>query len=427
VVIEGARHGFPERAALVGAMLSERDVFERNDRRRGEPSSRRSSGRMGSDSDVLDRLEALEEFSTSGRKDFELGRINVGAVRFALQSAGQILKICRQEMSATAPAKNLSDDEAILRAVAAGYLDRLAKRRSPHERRALMMGGRGVRVIETSAVTSADLFVCVDVQETGGGEALVRAASAVDRRWFPEQMLTTSTEVAFDAERERVIALRTARFGDLVIEQAPTNLPENVDASSILAKAAAERLDLTTLLDDESRQLIARVKFLRGHLPELEWPDWDAGITPELLQQICAGKTSFAELRKASASGALLSQLTNQQIAALAREAPEQLVVPSGSRIALRYEIGKPPVLSIRIQEIFGWQETPRIARGRVPVVLELLGPNYRPQQITSDLASFWRTTYAEVRKELRRRYPKHSWPDDPLTATAERRPQRKR
>jgi ATP-dependent helicase HrpB len=427
VVIEGARHGFAERVAVVGAMLSERDVFERGDnRRRGDQAASRKSGRIGSDSDVLDRLEALEEFAATRQTEFEIGRINVGAAKFTLRSAEQILKICKQEVAAPT-STDLSSEDVILRAVAAGYLDRLAKRRNPHERRALMMGGRGVRLIESSAVTSAELFVCADIQETGGGEAIVRAASAVDRGWLPTEQFTSSTDVAFDAERERVIGLRTTRFGDLVIEQAPTNLPDDVDASSILAKAAAERLDLTTLLDESSRQLIARVKFLREHLPELEWPNWEVGVKPELLRSICTGKTSFAELRKTSASGALLSQLTNQQMAALAREAPDQLAVPSGSCIALRYEIGKPPVLSVRIQEIFGWRETPRIARGCVAVVLELLGPNYRPQQITTDLASFWRTTYAEVRKELKRRYPKHAWPEDPLTAAAERRPQPKR
>jgi ATP-dependent helicase HrpB len=115
--------------------------------------------------------------------------------------------------------------------------------------------------------------------------------------------------------------------------------------------------------------------------------------------------------------------MTAAQLGAVEREAPERLVVSSGSRIALVYEPGKPPVLAVRIQELFGMRETPRIAGGRVSVVLHLLAPNYRPQQITTDLASFWRNTYAEVRKELRRRYPKHAWPEDPLAAKAERKP----
>ena len=108
------------------------------------------------------------------------------------------------------------------------------------------------------------------------------------------------------------------------------------------------------------------------------------------------------------------------------REAPERLPVPSGSRIALQYEHGRPPVLAVRIQEVFGLADTPRVAGGRVPVLLHLLAPNYRPQQVTDDLASFWANTYPQVRKELRARYPKHAWPEDPWSAPAERRPRRR-
>ena len=105
------------------------------------------------------------------------------------------------------------------------------------------------------------------------------------------------------------------------------------------------------------------------------------------------------------------------------REAPEQLEVSSGSHIEIAYEQGQAPVLAVRIQELFGMMETPRIGGGRVSVTLHLLGPNYRPQQITRNLRSFWQNTYPDVRKELRRRYPKHAWPEDPTTAKAERRP----
>ena len=109
------------------------------------------------------------------------------------------------------------------------------------------------------------------------------------------------------------------------------------------------------------------------------------------------------------------------------REAPERIEVPSGSRIRLRYEEGKAPVLAVRIQEAFGLLETPTVAGGRVKVLMHLLAPNQRPQQITDDMPSFWANTYAGVRAELRRRYPKHAWPEDPYTAKAERRPGRKR
>jgi ATP-dependent helicase HrpB len=118
--------------------------------------------------------------------------------------------------------------------------------------------------------------------------------------------------------------------------------------------------------------------------------------------------------------------LSHAQRQAVEREVPERLPVPSGSRIALRYEVGRPPILAVRIQEIFGLRDTPRIAGGRVPVLLHLLAPNNRPQQVTDDLASFWANTYPQIRKELRGRYPKHAWPEDPWTAQPESRPRRR-
>src|SRR5207302_3998262 len=136
---------------------------------------------------------------------------------------------------------------------------------------------------------------------------------------------------------------------------------------------------------------------------------------------------TFDEVRRADWLGLLQGKMTSAQAQAVEREAPERLQVPSGSRIALRYQVGRPPVLAVRIQEVFGLRDTPRVAGGRVRVLLHLLAPNYRPQQVTDDLASFWTNTYPQVRKELRARYPKHAWPEDPLAAVPERHPRRKR
>src|SRR5262249_43339920 len=147
----------------------------------------------------------------------------------------------------------------------------------------------------------------------------------------------------------------------------------------------------------------------------------------EVLTWLCHGCRSFADLRRADWLGALRGKLTHAQQQAVEREAPERLQVPSGSRLALRYEVVRPPVLAVRIQEVVGLTDTPRVAAGRVKVLLHLLAPNGRPQQVTDDLASFWANVYPQVRKELRARYPKHSWPDDPLTAAPERQPRRRR
>lgn len=317
-------------------------------------------------------------------------------------------------------------DEALLRAVAAAFPDRLCRRREPRGRRGVMVGGRGVRLADESAVADAELFVAVELVESGGTETLVRQASAVNRAWLPQDQIAVSIETAFDAEREKVVAVRRTKFADLVLDEAPTALPRDVAPGPMLAAAVAERYDPATLIDDDARRYLARVRCLREWLPSLELPDFGADPWRELLPEWCSGKSSVAELRASSPVAAIQSRLTPQQLHAVEREAPERIEVPSGSRITLEYEFGKPPVLAVRIQEMFGLAQTPRVAGGRIGVLLHLLAPNYRVQQITPDLASFWKNTYPEVKKELKRRYPKHAWPDDPLAASAESRPRRK-
>jgi ATP-dependent helicase HrpB len=136
------------------------------------------------------------------------------------------------------------------------------------------------------------------------------------------------------------------------------------------------------------------------------------------VSSLCVGCRSYSETRRADLLGMLSGLLTHQQRSALEREAPAAYRLPSGRTTPVIYQAGKPPAVAARIQELFGLTATPRLGGGRVPLVIELLAPNHRPVQITDDLESFWRTTYPEVRKQLRGRYPKHAWPEDPFTAT---------
>jgi ATP-dependent helicase HrpB len=162
-------------------------------------------------------------------------------------------------------------------------------------------------------------------------------------------------------------------------------------------------------------------------IPELNLPAFEADDLRTALEWLCRNRRSLTDVRNGPWLDFLKGQLSYEQLRAVEHEAPERIEVPSGNHIALAYEEGRPPVLAARIQEMFGLAETPRIARGRVKVLLHLLAPNYRPQQVTDDLASFWKNGYPLVRKELRARYPKHSWPEDPLTAEATSRTARRR
>jgi ATP-dependent helicase HrpB len=418
LLVEGQRWGHPGRAALAAALLSERDPFARSADERPEQSGRRAATR----SDVLDRVEALEAFERVGHAS----ALNRGAARFVLRTRDQLLRSVRHEARG-GQAAGVDADEALLRALLAAFPDRLARRREAGSRRGVMVGGRGVRLAPSSGVTGTELFLCVDV-DAGQGESLVRQASAVERDWLSPDRLTTSIDVAFDAEAERVTARKRVRFEDLVLEDVPAALPDDEAVATVLAAAAGERLDRVLPPEDSHAALyLTRVRCLRQWMPELQLPAFDEADLREVLTGLCHGCRSFADLRKAPWLDALQGRLSHHQRQAVEREAPERLAVPSGSHIALRYEVGRPPVLAVRIQEVFGLRGTPRIAGGRVAVLLHLLAPNYRPQQVTDDLASFWDNTYPQVRKELRARYPKHAWPEDPWNASPERRPQRKR
>lgn len=421
LLVAGHRAGHPARAALVGALLSERDPFSR-------PASGRDSRRAvshRSPSDVLDRVAALEEFARSGRRETPVGLLHPGAARFVLQARDQLQRLLSQ---ACGPASRpeVSADEAVLRALLAAFPDRVARRREPGSRKAVLVGGRGVWIGDESAVTEAELFVCVDL-DAGKTEAIARQVSAIEREWLSPERLRVSIDVGFDPERERITAVRRTRWEDLVLDEAATSPPTDCDVSQVLAEAAGSHLDRVLPTDDpDVGRFLARVRCLREWLPELELPAFEESELRELLPGLCANCRSFADLRRAPWLHFLKSRLTSAQLQAVDREAPERLRVPSGSQITLQYEVGRPPILAARIQELFGWAETPRIARGRVRVLLHLLAPNQRPQQVTDDLRSFWDNTYQQVRKDLRRRYPKHAWPEDPWNASPERRPSRK-
>jgi len=411
LLVEGHRAGRTREAALLAALLSERDPFPRNPARGSGP-------RRASRSDLLDRLDAVE---------------SPGDARFVFKARDQLEEIVRRELEGRKGQqrqRGQEGDDALLRALVAAYPDRVARRREPGSPRGVMVGGRGVRLAEESAVLDAELFLCVDLDAGRSGpfsEALVRQASAVEPEWLAAELQSSTVDVEFDERRERVAAWKRTRYEDLVLAEVEIPAPGTAEVEKVLVEAAANRLDQALALDEpEAASFLARVRSLAEWMPELALPRFSADELRALLPALAAGRKSFAELRRAPLLEALQGMLSYQQIEAVRREAPERLEVPSGSRIKVVYEPGKPPVLAARVQELFGLAETPRVAAGRIPVLLHLLAPNGRTQQVTHDLRSFWENTYPQVRKELQGRYPKHAWPADPWNARPERRPQRR-
>ena len=297
------------------------------------------------------------------------------------------------------------------------------------------VGGRGARLDSRSVVQGDELLLALDLDAGGRGEharSLVRSASRVDPAWLKGH--PDSREVAvvrWDAERSRVEAVQELCFRDLVLDSRPVPLTDREAAAACLASAAAREPERALALSDAAQAILNRMTLVARLAPDVGLPgtpwDWLVSRIPEF----CVGRASFQELERADLSKAILEGLTWPQRQALDELAPTCVEVPSGRRAALKYPADGAPVLAIKVQELFGSVQAPLVCRGRQPVLLHLLDPAGRPLQVTGDLESFWERTWVEVRKEMRSRYPKHRWPEDPKRAepsqhTTQRGPRRR-
>ena len=413
IVLEGIARGVPGRAALAAALLSERDPVRRRpglERHRGPgPASHVAS----SSSDVLDRVESVE--SGSGPLDVHRGR-----AAHCRRVADQLLGSADGPRRARAAPRSTTEEAsaALLRSIFAGYPDRVARRREDDPERVLLVGGRGARLAPDSAVRESPLLVAVQVDGGRGAEGLVRLASAIERDWLPPEDVRTEDGAIFDPHRERAVGRRRTLYRDLVLDEVEVPADAAAAEGALLEAALAQPDTALDLTAPDLVSLLARIRFLAPRLPESGFPTFGTEIWSELLPGLVAGKRSFAELRRVDLAAILRGLLTESQRRQLEAEAPENIVVPTGSRPTLDWGDGTgSPVLAVAIQELFGLAETPRVARNREPVLLHLLAPNRRPEQITRDLGHFWREVYPQVRRELRGRYPRHPWPEDPLNA----------
>jgi ATP-dependent helicase HrpB len=308
-----------------------------------------------------------------------------------------------------------------MQALLEAFPDRLCKLRMGSQDRAHMVGGRGVRIDGASRVRGEPYFLAIELTDAGG-EARARLVSAVERSWLSEVALRTVEELFFNPSRQQVEARSRTYWADLLIEETPVQIGDLDAAAELLAQQARQQIDrLLPAADSPAGRFLARTRWLASALPDMQLPALDLAQLETLLPKLCYGLRSLDDLRTLDWLSLFQAEIGYHRLAEIDRFAPPELELPNGNRHALTYEEGKPPVLAVRIQELFGVAETPRIGGGRVPVLLHLLGPNRRAQQVTADLASFWQNTYPKVKAELRRRYPKHAWPDDPLATKATR------
>ena len=333
------------------------------------------SASAATDSDVLSRVDRLE------------------AAPFGVRRAAREMEALARRVLGP-PVAGASDDVALRKALLAGYPDRVARRRAPGSNRFVLASGHGAVLGRDSGVRSAEFLVAVDVvagPPGPGSEAVIRMASQVEREWL--EPVEREVVHRFDAAASVVRAFEVHRFAGLVLAERAVPPDPTVAAEALEAEVRRRGLG------PDAEMVLRRARF--------------AGVVIDrdsLIREACLGRTRLAEVDvAASVPPGLRPELE--------RLAPTRLLVPSGRTVALEYRDDGSVVASVKLQELFGLGETPRLGPRREPVTLSMLAPNGRPVQTTRDLRGFWERTYPEIRKELRGRYPRHPWPEDPWSA----------
>ena len=377
-------------AADIAALLEEKDPLSAEE-----------------DPDIALRIEALRRSRASGRPG-NWGRMARIAVQY-------------REMVGVAEDNARADDYVVGQLVAAAYPERVARVWKEGHGRYCLASGDLVAMEEHSSLSGAEWLAVASVHTRSGGVGRIFLAAPVapaDLR----SLAQPHDSIYWDAKAGSVVARRTWRIGVHVLDEKPLPDVDRETVVRVICEAAPK--DGRSMFDfsDDVDNLQRRIATVADWHPELALPDMSTEAVLERAGEWLPGyigkASSVAQLRKIGMTAVIWGLLGYEQQQAVERIAPAQVVVPTGSRIRLAYRPGaEVPVLRVRLQECFGLLDTPRVDGGLRPVLMELLSPGYKPVQLTSDLRSFWSGAYFEVRKELRRRYPKHGWPDDPLAA----------
>ncbi|QAY65695.1 ATP-dependent helicase HrpB [Paenibacillus protaetiae] len=389
--------GAADEASELAALLSDRDPLV------GERSA-----------DIELRLQALR----TGRG------IERGAADRLQQLARQLRGMLRETAqpdsgaaSIRAAASGAAVSTGLLLAYA--YPDRVAQKRPDGSY--LLSGGRGAALPYAQPISRAAYLVAAELDDAGTESTIRLAAELSEEEWargLADDIVVEET-IEWDKAAQAVRARKRTKFGALVLKEQPFAEPDPERVAEVLMAAIRESGHSALPFSKPAKQLLDRMRLMAQY--NASWPDAnEAALLASLEQWLLPhlyGIRSLAALQKLSMMPIIEELLTWQQRRELDEQVPTHITVPSGSRVPVDYSDPDNPVLSARLQELFGWKETPRIAGGKLPVTLHLLSPSQRPVQVTRDLASFWRDAYFEVKKDLKGRYPKHYWPDDPLIA----------
>jgi ATP-dependent helicase HrpB len=416
MLLAGHTYGCTREAALIAALTQDRDLLVRRIPKHVREARENLLGERA-DSDFFILMRA---WRYAQQHHFRLDAcrrlgIHARAARQVTPLFEQFLRVAEQQ-GLTLNERG-ADQDAIRKCILTAFIDQLALRRDQGTLRCDLVHARRGELARESVVRHSPLFVASEIDEIEHTHqeltVILQLATAVETEWlaelYPDEW-TDRTDVTFDATGKRVAARHVTLFRDLVLQSKLAGQPPAEEAAALLAREVlAGRFKLKHWTPDVE-QWICRLNGLAQWCPDLGLPPIGDAERLFLTQQICLGCYSARDIVNRPVWPVLTAWVGPGQEALMDQHAPERLQLPSGHRARIRYAQEAPPTLSARIQDLYGLQETPSIAMGQQPLLIEILAPNQRPVQVTTDLASFWETTYPELKQQLQKRYPKHEW-----------------
>ncbi|HTL74299.1 MAG TPA: ATP-dependent helicase HrpB [bacterium] len=416
MLLAAQEYGCVHQACLVAALTQGRDLLIRNPGREAETAREDLFGEKASS----DFWILMRAWSYAVNNQFRMDACRkLGIHAITAKQVGplfeQFLRIAKDEGLDTRP--NDVKDEALQKCILIGFSDRVARRLDQGTLRSELVHGRRGVLARESKVQQSPLFVVAEIREVEGRDrevnTILSLATAIEAEWlrdiFPDD-IKSDVQVEYDAQQKRVLAAEMLRFRDLALAAKRIDPPPADAAARILAdEILAERLLLPNW-DHSVEQWLARLNLLCQHCADLQLPPITDEDKKAIIEQLCHGAVSYKDIKEREVKPIVMSWLSHTQRELLDKHAPERLTLPNGRTPKVNYEPGKSPFISLRIQELYDVNQTPKIALGRVPVTVHILTPGMKPIQVTQDLASFWREHYPKIKSELARKYPKHLW-----------------
>ena len=416
MLLAAQEYGCVYQAALVAALTQGRDLLLRNvDKATSELREDLLGEKATSDFWILMRAwtyAAKNQFRMDACRKLGIHAVTARQVGPLLE---QFLRIAEREGLDAAPRE--VKDEALQKCILIGFSDRVARRLDSGTLRCELVHNRRGVLARESVVQQKELFVVAEIREVETRDkevnTILSLATAIEPDWlcelFPEDM-ESDLRVQFDTTQKRVAAAELLRFRGLALSAKRLEPPPADAAARILAaEILAERLPLPNW-DHAVEQWLARLNFLCANCPDLQLPPFTDEDKQHVIEQLCHGAVSYKDIKERDVMPVVVSWLSHAQRELLDKHAPERLSLPNGRTPKVTYENGRSPFISLRIQELYDVNQTPKIAMGRVPVTVHILTPGMKPIQVTQDLANFWREHYPKIKSELARKYPKHLW-----------------